>query len=322
MNYPIYKFNNDYYENESFYSSFLDDFTLSKSPFALTIMIEKFKNKISSEGISLNTNPLTIKYLEDNPKLINWNYLSANPDAINIIKKNKDLISWSSLSMNNCAYKLLKENQDKIDWYNICYNDNPKVVSDIIDKNLDKDISWTILSKNNTDKAIEILLREENKNKIDWEFFSANSNNKAIDILKENKNKIDFEYLVANPNEKIIEIFRENQDKINWYYLSVNSNLRIIEYMCKNFTNKEKKKILKNHISIEKYIDLVASQHIDNDFIYNNWLNLKPYSIYKVDYNKMRENFRDFEEELIKEVYHPKRICKLIENGYDLEDFI
>jgi hypothetical protein len=223
--------------------------------------------------------------------------------------------------MNNCAFKLLNENQDKIDWSNICYNDNPKVVAEIIDKNLDKNISWFILSKNSNDKAVEILLRPENINKIDYDFLAINSNDKVFDMIEKNLDKINFEYLITNPNKKIIEIFRNNKDKISWYYLSMNTNTYIKEYIFNNF-NDDKDNICEIS-SFNEYlkISLVVVKTDENDYIYHNWLNSFYTNMYRMDFRKMKMNFQEFGEELIKEVYHPRRVCKWIEAGYDLEDF-
>lgn len=320
MNYPIYKFS-DYITEEDIYS--IDNYSISLCPFAITILMEKYPHKINSDGISLNSNPLVISYLKENPSKINWNFLSSNPNAISLLRANQNKINWKNLSMNNCAYKLLFENQDKIDWTNICYNDNPKIVGDIISKNLNKDISWTLLSKNNTDEAIDIL--KANQNKIDWRTLSFNENDKAFDLINDNLDKINWENLSTNSNPKIIEIFEKNQDKISWQYLAINTNEKIKDYMCKNIH--DKKDIIVNHCniyyqnySIYEYIDYVMSQNSDNEVVFNNWLNCKCYYMYKLDVDKMKSNFETFEEELIKEAYHPKRICKLIEAGIDIEE--
>jgi len=173
---------------------YLDNFTLSKCPFAITILIDKYPEKIDCDGISLNPNPLVIKYLRENPKLINWTFLSSNPNAIGLLNENKNKINWKNLSMNNCAYKLLMENKDKIDWINICYNDNPKIISDIIANNLNKCISWVVLSKNSTDEAVKLLMN--NQDKINFEFLSLNSNDKVFELIINNLDKIDYENLI------------------------------------------------------------------------------------------------------------------------------
>jgi len=310
-NYPIYKFNENISENEIYY---LDNFNLSKCPFAITILIDKYPEKINSDGISLNPNPLVIDYLKNNPEKINWNFLSSNPNAIKLLRENEEKINWSNLSMNNCAFKLLNENQDKIDWCNICYNDNPKVISEIIAKNLDKNISWFILSKNPNDIAVDIILRPENINKIDYEFLSLNSNDKVFDLIKNNLDKIDFDFLITNPNPKIIEIFKTNENKISGYHLLMNTNKYIKNYFFKNFKNFKK--------DIDRYslINSIIIETDDTDYIYHNWLNLYNSNMYKIDFGKMKKNFENFEEELIMKAYHPKRVCKWIEEGYDLEE--
>lgn len=315
MNFPIYKFINEITEKEIYE---MDNYTLSKCPFAITVLIDKYPDIINNDGISLNTNPIVIDYLRKHPNKINWNFISSNPNAIKLLKENQDKINWKNLSMNNCAYKLLMENQDKIDWCNICYNDNPKIVTDIISTNLDKPISWNILSKNTTDKAIELL--KENQDKIDWEFLALNHNDNAFELIIKNLDKIDWDYLITNPNPKIIKLFENNQNKISWYYLSMNTNNYIKSYICKHMTNKRKIKIAEDNISIDEYIYFMMFQNEENEFLYYNWLNCNCYFMYKMDFEKMKTNFQNFEEDLIKEVYHPKRICKLIEAGIDIEE--
>lgn len=99
-----------------------------------------------------------------------------------------------------------------------------------------------------------------------------------------------------------------NPNKISWYYLCLNHNQYIKELLFNKFTYKT------NYIS---------NTH-DSELLYINWKNGNNPNMYKMDYNKMKLNleYMSFEEELIKEVYHPKRVCKYIEQGYDIEDYL
>jgi hypothetical protein len=66
--------------------------------------------KISWEGLSMNTSPEAIKILRQNYSYISWDELSANPAAIEIIEENMDIISWEELYTNPNAFHLF-ENQ-------------------------------------------------------------------------------------------------------------------------------------------------------------------------------------------------------------------
>jgi len=80
-----------------------------------------------------------------------------------------------------------------------------------------------------------------------------------------------------------------NINKLNWIFLSINPNA--IELLKEN-----QDKISINYISSNS-------------------------SIFKLDYEKMRKNFEDLEEEILKEVLKPRRIMRNLElYGYDIED--
>jgi len=93
--------------------------------------------------------------------------------------------------------------------------------------------------------------------------------------------------LCINPNIKDLNIAMDT-DKINWFLLSLNPNgMEILE--------RNKNKI--------------------NGIIFKN-----P-EIFILDYKKMKENFLDTEEEIIKIILHPKRVLhNLITYNYDIED--
>ena len=88
--------------------------------------------------------------------------------------------------------------------------------------------------------------------------------------------KLDWHSLSFNPNA--IEILEKNEDKIDWYYLSYNPNA--IELFEKN-----------------------------TDKI--NWYNISSNpAIFELDYEAMKKNNQEIEEELIKEVMKPSRVFK------------
>jgi hypothetical protein len=49
------------------------------------------------------------------------------------------------------------------------------------------------------------------------------------------------------------------------------------------------------------------------------WLSENP-AIFELDYQKMKESKREINQAIIAEVWHPKRIQRWIEQGFDLED--
>ena len=101
-----------------------------------------------------------------------------------------------------------------------------------------------------------------------------------------NQDKIDWNFLSIHPNA--IPLLEANQDKINWSYLSQNPGA----------------------------IHLLQA---NQDKI--NWprVSLNP-SIFQCDYTFYRERMDVHREELMKKVYHPKRLTRYLKLGYDFDD--
>jgi len=290
--------------------------------------------------LSKNTHPEAINILMKNKDKICWNSLSQNPSAIELLKENKDKIIYRYLESNPNpeAFKILKEkimiddkiskekmkytgkswivkkieinlnNQiewfgiwsnpnsiefirdekylDKINWFSLSSNTNPDIIK-YLEKNFDK-IKWTQLSGNPS--AIDLLIK--NPDKIDW--FNLSRNPSAIDLLLKNPDKIDLKMIYSNPNNKVYEIIKENIPNIydfsKWYYISKNEGEWILDYIREN---------------IDKL------NHSNIDCIFSNPL------IFTYDYEMMKKNNEDFEEELIKEVMKPSRLFKMIEKYGD-----
>ena len=136
-------------------------------------------------------------------------------------------------------------------------------------------------------KPVYKLLDWIDKSKLKWNYLSKNHN--AIELLKANPDKINWDYLSCNRNA--IELLKENPDYIDWDYLSLNPNHDAIELLKAN-----------------------------PDKINWNWFS-ENHSIFTLDYNQMRINFHDLEEEIIKEVMKPRRIFRNLElYGYDIDD--
>ncbi len=295
-------------------------------------------NKLDIEFLSKNEN--AIAFLEQNPDLINWHYLSGNKNAeelllanknkiklnrsnigLNenlkiideIIKPNINIISNNQLSLNKNTVKLLVDKYpEKINWALLSLNTSDEAM-EYLEINQEK-ICWFNLSLNTNDKAIKILIN--NQDKIQWALFSSNSNTKAVELLLKNLDKINWCYLSKNSNDKAVELLLKNQSKIDWNRFSLNTNDKAIDLLLKN-----PDKINWVLLLVENYNPRII------DIIKNNldklgeleWclLSENPY-IFKLDYYKMTENFMKLKEEIITEAMNPKRICKYLEiENYD-----
>ncbi len=292
--------------------------------------------------LSSNTNPLAIKILKENLDKINWLLLSGNSSAIELINNNLDKISsLHLLSSNVNAIHIIEKNLDKIDWKELSYNKN---AIHILEKNLDK-VNWRILSAN--PNAIKIL--ENNLDKIDWNTLSSNKN--AIHILEQNLDKVNWDYLSGNPNA--IHLLENNLDKICILGLCANENPKAIKLLetiiepnkhhpwfgltrtpwwnlcinpaaielCKKYPSRVIKcRLLEN----PKYI-----YHYKYSYEYRNssdpWdMSENPNSIYlliKFEYEIMKENNKDFAEELVAYVFNPNRLIRFGKKyGFEIWD--
>jgi hypothetical protein len=98
------------------------------------------------------------------------------------------------------------------------------------------------------------------------------------------KNKINWNWLSTNPNA--IHLLGTNPEKINWEYLSENPNA--------------------SHL-LEKNPEII-------DW---NLLSANP-SIFEIDYRTMKKQMVDiYLEELMKVVFHPKRISAWLDAGFE-----
>ena len=140
-----------------------------------------------------------------------------------------------------------------------------------------KKLDWACLSQN--PNAIHIL--EQNLDKVDWTYLSLNPN--AIHILELNLDKVDWEYLSTNPNA--IHILEQNLDKVVWPNLCFNQSPNAIHLIQQNLN-----KVPKSYLS-----RIPNATHL----------------LFSFDYEKMKENNREFFEELVEKVFHPERIMGL-----------
>jgi len=148
---------------------------------------------------------------------------------------------------------------------------------------------WVKKEKLNTYKLSEncnaISYLKRYPNQISYYYLSRNMN--AIDLITQNPNEIDWDIISYKFNA--MDLLERNLDKINWNNLSANP------YTIE---------LLKNN----------------QDKI--NWNNLSTNpSIFTLDYEQMRINNQQLEEDLLKAVLHPRRVIRNIElYGYDVDD--
>ncbi len=106
-------------------------------------------------------------------------------------------------------------------------------------------------------------------------------------------------------------------DKINWRYLSINPNINLILKDIRNQMDINKSDINWFLLSLNPGGIEIIEKHKNKI----NSIILKNPEIFILDYNKMKENFLDMEEEILKSVLHPKRVLyNLITYNYDIDD--
>ena len=296
---------------------------MSMLPYKLLDWIDQDKLDWSN----LSSNLHAIQLLEKNPEKINWSILSDNSNAMHLLEKNLDKVYWFMLSRNPEAIDLLKKYPDKIIWRQLERNPNPEVIP-LLEQHPDK-IHWDWLSLSSG--AISLL--EKNQDKIDWGNLSENIN--AIHLLEENQDKIDWKYLSENINA--IHLLEKNQDKINWANLCSNSNaLQISGFEEKidemNWENTSLGLLPWMDFHIEDVVRMKYGLNRNPNMI--NLLKKHPEridyrslsenpSIFKLDYDAMKETKHALHEELIRTMNHPKYLPKFkgwgFESGYDSE---
>lgn len=177
-----------------------ENYCKNKSDYAIYDLIENVDNLKNIWMLSKNES--MIPYLEANPKLICYTYLSGNRNGMHLVKQNLCNVRWDYLSSNTHdeAIELLRKH--------------------------DKKVNWRLLSANSNSHAVDWLL--ENQDKINWDFLNANTNKKALSLLEQNRDKINMYFLCTNKNA--IYLIEEYFHKIDWPELCFNENaISIIE---------------------------------------------------------------------------------------------
>ena len=131
-----------------------------------------------------------------------------------------------------------------------------------------------------------------------WDFLSKNPCEEAIKLIKyneDNEDKVVYGSLSQNKNPEAIKFLKEKHfDKIHWENLSGNSCSEAIDLLL-------------------QYPDKVL--HFE-------WLLSNP-GIFERDYIKMSEmRTMIILEDFLKNVLHPRRIIKFLEQGGDMDDYL
>ena len=325
LNKPIWKLR-DWIDKEK-----LDMYQLGLNPNAIELLKE-IKNKDDKliNKMCLNTSPFIIEQLLEHENVIDYktiyyNYSKYyNPNIIEIyrnkfdkinfnlymyiisddkvLRKNMKRINWLFLSLNPNynIIKFIEENLDKINWSYLCANTSPYIIP-IIEK-YPQFIDWSSLSCNQN--AIHILTRKENIPNLNLDNFSLNP--KSIPFLSkfENHHMIRWNYIYSNPNITIelIEMGKKYSHNypINWRNISLHStNINLLRtYMnkldwCLLSKNPDGIELLKENPDKINYFEISSNP-----------------SIFELDYEEMKKNNIEMENEFLQEALKPSRVFK------------
>ena len=158
--------------------------------------------------------------------------------------------------------------------------------------------------------------------KVDWDYLSGNKN--AISILENNLDKVKWLYLSLNINA--ISILEKNLDKVDWHYLSRNRNAIFISEKNLDKLNKEQSlspNITKLDTMFWSYLSRnpMAIQLLEQNQDKIHWRALfENPSIFCCDYDYYKKRMDIHREELMKKVFHPRRLAYYLEIDYDMFD--
>jgi len=297
---------------------------LSRNPNA-THILEKYLHKVN--WYILSHNRKAIRILEKNLDKVHWRGLSANTEAIHILEQNLNKIDWCILSGNENAIHLLEKHleehpdeTDELDWILLSRNKN---AIPILEKNLHR-VYWSELSGN--ENAVHIL--EKNLHRVDWIPLSANPG--ALHIIEQNLDKVCWANLAFNKNAFHIfeQIYLNKVDFSSPVWRNINpSMINDIQERLNDFIDWERL-LLKEHavhfIEEHAYMldwDILSYNHAAVHLLEKNLDKVCPnalsgnsnatHLLFSLDYEKMKENNRDFFEELVENVFNPQRIERL-----------
>ena len=258
----------------------------------------------------LNLNPNALEYMLDNnificPHII---CLNTSPLVIDYIRENPDLIRYTSLISNKNALRLIEEYIDELSFYNVqMLYANPNALH-LVSLFCPPKISWEYLSSNTNPIAIQLL--RENIDKIHWGRLSENE--AAIDILTENQDKIIWSKLARNSNA--YDLIIKNLEKFDIFYLCYNTHPKIIKIIEERLDTM----ILWGPLSANPAAIKILEQHQDKIDWY--WFSQNS-AIFEFNYKKVADQRMSIlREELMMNALHPKRIERWLEQGLDIDD--
>ena len=135
-----------------------------------------------------------------------------------------------------------------------------------------------------------------------------NKNPLALSLIKDNLDNIPYHYITGNPiaSDIIIENIHK-LDNFSWCLMGSNSNSDIINLLSTNIDKIDYCQLAKNtNPEILKIIEIAKDTISPTQW---ELLSASPH-IFQLDYEIMKINNQDLEEELIKEVMKPSRVFK------------
>lgn len=289
----------------------------------------------------LSSNINAIEFLERNPKMIDWFYMSKNENAI-LTNQNIDKICRSTVCCNKNAIeiiiKIMNEYPNELNFEFLSINTHPDAIQ-LLEQNLFYKrmpylscntaavhilkiypalIDWVMLSSNTHPDAIQLI--EQNLDKICWHTLSSNPS--AVHILLKYPEKIIWFTFSSNSNPSAVKLLIENLDKINWSTFSSNTHPDAIRILEQNI-HKADLQLLAGNVNA---LHVIINKSKDIEWKNKNWkilwsgLSTNP-NIFEYDYKSMKSRCDIFAEELIKNRFHPDiYFKKKLDWGYDEDE--
>jgi len=271
------------------------------------------KNKLFNERLSFNQ--CAVYYLEDNPDLINWSYMSRNPSGIEILKNNKHKINWSWITSNENAKDIIESYIEPLYYFEKKSIIKNSCMIDFIEKyylNFDFSDKCDLLQnkkssqifENNISDLHNIMSYLQDNNTFHCNYITDIT---TIKYCKKYETSLKDVYcqlctdqlFIENNISKFPDKFQKNPNAIKflWQYKDYNYSLeqlihnknagQLIEYIVEK--NKNDQELFKNNISmISSHAGVIEYLEKNKDLI--NYYNLSlNESIFTYDYNLIKE---------------------------------
>lgn len=299
------------------------DFThLSQNENAIDLL-EANMDKINWFSLALNAGAAHL--LEANIQMFDvdcavyfWKRLSINPSAIRLLEQNLKHVNWSRLSKNPAAVHLLHKYPQKIDMVTVWANPNVRDILRVLPEPFDKLLDRALLHDTKS---------RSNENETTWGCLASNPSPEIMAVLKKHRNKVQWDQLSTNPSAVAVQMLDENTCRTGRIDPHTNVLLPTTPYVfhphnnysnmfCANYNAMH---LIKAHFSFLEY------HKNDPDLRQRrNKLVAKLFAnpgIFILDYAAMRDRMRSFAEELAAKAFHPQRIARWIEAGFEPDDW-